>query len=77
MANTSTYGIAVHSHDHKMTIAVFDDVQQNPQAWITRDVYWLGPFQCLDLALDTAINGLHSYGEGRDLAVARSYRESS
>lgn len=57
-------GIAVHSHGHKMTITAYDGTEHNPEAWITRDVYWLAPFQRLDLALNTTIDGLHSYGEG-------------
>jgi hypothetical protein len=64
MANVSPYGIAVHSHGHKMTITAYDGVEQNPAARITRDVYWLGTAQRLDLALNTTIDGLHSYGEG-------------
>lgn len=56
--------IAIHSHGHKMTITAYDGVTQNPDAWITRDVYLLGPAQRLDLTLDTTIDGLHSYGEG-------------
>jgi manganese oxidase len=54
----------LHSHGHKMTITDYDGAPHNPQAWITRDVYSLGPAQRLDLALSTTIDGLHSYGEG-------------
>lgn len=56
--------IAIHSHGHKMTITDYDGVPHNPAAWITRDVYPLSPAQRLDLALNTANDGLHSFGEG-------------
>lgn len=64
MANAGQDPVYVHSHGHKMTITDYDGVPHNPEAWITRDVYTVGPAQRLDLALNTTIDGLHSYGEG-------------
>ncbi|ADE13851.1 multicopper oxidase type 3 [Nitrosococcus halophilus Nc 4] len=64
MANAGQDPIYVHSHGHKMTITDYDGAPHNPEAWITRDVYSLGPAQRIDLALNTTIDGLHSYGEG-------------
>jgi FtsP/CotA-like multicopper oxidase with cupredoxin domain len=57
-------GIAIHTHGHKLAITHYDGVEQNPVAWITRDVFDLEPAQRLDLILDTTDDGLHSYGQG-------------
>lgn len=57
-------GVSLHSHGHKMTITHYDGVEHNPAARITRDVFWLSTAQRLDLDLDTANDGLHSYGPG-------------
>ncbi|WP_232420190.1 multicopper oxidase domain-containing protein [Nitrosococcus watsonii] len=64
MGNAGQDPAYIHSHGHKMTITAYDGAPHNPEAWITRDVYELGPAQRIDLALNTTIDGLHSYGEG-------------
>lgn len=56
--------IAIHTHGHKLAITHYDGIEQNPSAWITRDVFDLAPAQRLDLVLDTTDDGLHSYGQG-------------
>ncbi len=56
--------IAIHTHGHKLAISHYDGIEQNPAAWITRDVFDLAPAQRLDLVLDTTDNGLSSYGQG-------------
>jgi manganese oxidase len=56
--------IAIHTHGHKLAITHYDGIEQNPAAWITRDVFDLAPAQRLDLVLDTTDDGLHSYGQG-------------
>jgi FtsP/CotA-like multicopper oxidase with cupredoxin domain len=56
--------IAIHTHGHKLAISHYDGIEQNPTAWITRDVFDLAPAQRLDLVLDTTDDGLHSYGQG-------------
>jgi len=56
--------IAIHTHGHKLAITHYDGIEQNPTAWITRDVFDLAPAQRLDLVLDTTDDGLHSYGQG-------------
>lgn len=62
--NSSGEMLALHTHGHKATITHYDGVEHNPVAQITRDVYDLAPAQRIDLALNTTINGLSSYGEG-------------
>ncbi|WP_244859976.1 multicopper oxidase domain-containing protein [Nitrosococcus oceani] len=64
MGNAGQDPAYIHSHGHKMTITAYDGAPHNPEAWITRDVYELGPAQRIDLALNTSIDGFHSYGEG-------------
>jgi hypothetical protein len=62
--NGHTEGLALHTHGHKATETHYDGVLQNPVAQITRDVYALAPAQRVDLELNTADDGLHSYGPG-------------
>ncbi len=56
--------LALHTHGHKATITHYDGVEAPPGARITRDVYEMAPAQRLDLELNTANDGLHSYGPG-------------
>lgn len=62
--NAGAEGVSLHTHGHKVTITHYDGVEQNPIARVTRDVVWLSAAQRLDLELNTANDGLHSYGEG-------------
>jgi len=62
--NGHTENLALHTHGHKATETHYDGIEQNPSAQITRDVYSLAPAQRLDLELNTANDGLHSYGAG-------------
>ena len=62
--NAGAEGVSLHTHGHKVTITHYDGVEQNPVARVTRDVVWLSAAQRLDLELNTANDGLHSYGEG-------------
>ena len=64
MLNAGAEGVSLHTHGHKVTITHYDGVEQNPIARVTRDVVWLSAAQRLDLELNTANDGLHSYGEG-------------
>ena len=64
LVNSTGEMLAMHTHGHKATITHYDGVEHNPSAQITRDVYDLAPAQRVDLALNTANDGLHSYGEG-------------
>jgi hypothetical protein len=64
IANLQRSSIAIHFHGHKATITAYDGVTQAPAAQITRDVFDIAPAQRLDLDLNTANNGLNSYGPG-------------
>jgi len=64
IVNGGSIGVALHTHGHKTTITALDGVPVNPLAQITRDVIWIASAQRVDLALETANDGLHSYGSG-------------
>ena len=56
--------LALHFHGHKATVTALDGVEQPPGLQVTRDVFDIAPAQRLDLHLQTADDGLHSYGPG-------------
>lgn len=62
--NAGSEGLALHTHGHKTTATHLDGVEQNPQAQVTRDVFWLASAQRIDLLLNTSNDGTHSYGPG-------------
>jgi hypothetical protein len=64
VVNGGLNGIALHTHGHKATVTHRDGVTVQPNARITRDVFWLATAQRLDLQLKTTNDGLHSFGEG-------------
>jgi hypothetical protein len=60
--NTGKEDIDLHAHGHKPKITHKDGIKtQHP---IQRDVFKIGSFQRLDLALNTTNDGLNSYGSG-------------
>lgn len=64
IANLQRSAAALHFHGHKATITAYDGVELADNAKITRDVFDIAPAQRLDLDLNTANNGLNSYGPG-------------
>ena len=64
VANVQRSQVALHIHGHKATITAMDGVEQSPSQQITRDVFDIATAQRIDLHLQTANDGLHSYGPG-------------
>ncbi|MEQ1738556.1 MAG: multicopper oxidase domain-containing protein [Methyloglobulus sp.] len=64
VANVQRSQVALHIHGHKATITAMDGVEQAPSQQITRDVFDIATAQRIDLHLQTANDGLHSYGPG-------------
>ncbi len=64
VANLQNSNMAIHFHGHKATITDYDGVERPEAQQITRDVFDIAPAQRIDLKLETANDGLHSYGEG-------------
>jgi FtsP/CotA-like multicopper oxidase with cupredoxin domain len=64
VANAQRSAIAIHIHGHKATATAYDGVEQPEGLQITRDVIDIAPAQRVDLSLNTANDGLHSYGPG-------------
>jgi len=64
VANTQRSSVAIHIHGHKATVTAYDGVDAPGGLQLTRDVFAIAPSQRLDLALQTANDGLHSYGPG-------------
>ncbi len=62
--NAGTEGLELHTHGHKATATHLDGMAQNPEAQVTRDVFWLASAQRVDLDLNTSNDGTHSYGSG-------------
>lgn len=62
VANVQRSQVALHIHGHKATITAMDGVEQSPSQQITRDVFDIATAQRIDLHLQTANDGLHSYG---------------
>lgn len=64
VANAQRSSIALHIHGHKPTAIAYDGVDQPEGLQVTRDVIEIAPAQRVDLSLNTANDGLHSYGPG-------------
>lgn len=64
VANAQNSPIALHIHGHKATITSYDGVERPVDQQITRDVFDIAPAQRLDIKLQTADDGVHSYGAG-------------
>jgi hypothetical protein len=64
VVNGGRDGISLHTHGHTMTITHRDGVASAPEARVTRDVVWIATAQRLDLEINTANDGLGSYGSG-------------
>lgn len=64
VANAQRSAVALHFHGHKPTMTAFDGVEQPQGLQVTRDVIDIAPAQRVDLSLNTANDGLHSYGPG-------------
>lgn len=64
VVNGGSRGIALHTHGHKATVTHKDGVALPEAGRETRDVFWIATAQRLDLALETANDGTHAYGDG-------------
>lgn len=62
--NGHTEALALHIHGHKPTITHYDGVDNGPSSYITRDVHGMVPAQRIDLEVNGADDGLHSFGQG-------------
>jgi manganese oxidase len=62
--NGGATNVSLHLHGHKATATHLDGVALSPEARHQRDVWLFGSAQRLDLDLNTANDGLNSYGPG-------------